>query len=155
MEYLLFILSLLIIFDIILFILFRRDINKISKSDKDREIIMFSYIIINLIIKYIVFNNYLVMLISFIINLIVFYFPMKKTGYSYKTYWCESEECYFKIKTSDKIARNSSQLEAIYDNQRELQYPTYLCGDIDIEDYINEDDEIDFQTLKINSKEYE
>lgn len=79
---------------------------------------------------------------------------MKRTGYNYKTYWCESEECYFKINSTDRTARQSSQLKAINDNDRDLRYPTYVCrGDINLEDYLDEDDEIDFQTLKIDSKD--
>jgi hypothetical protein len=76
---------------------------------------------------------------------------MKKLGYRYKTYWCESEECYFRINASDKFARDSSQLEAIHDNDRDIQYPTYNCGDIDTENYLNEEEEIDFYLLKKDS----
>ena len=77
---------------------------------------------------------------------------MKKISYRYKTYWCESEECYFKISSNDKLAKDSTQLEAIYDNDRDIHYPTYICRDLDIENYLNEDEEIDFYLLKKDSE---
>jgi hypothetical protein len=78
---------------------------------------------------------------------------MKKTGHNYKTYWCKDYECYFKVNSHDSFARNVSALEPVKDMDRSFIYPTYICRDIELEQYLNEDDEIDFYLLIKDSTE--
>jgi hypothetical protein len=72
---------------------------------------------------------------------------MKKIGHNYKYYWCGDYDCYFKVESIDRTAKNLPELEPVSKNSVDESYPVYNCDGLDLDDFLNEYGELNMSLL--------